>query len=64
MGSRPPFIASVVILLSSLGFMSVGFILEILSDMLNALTVGKPYRIKRNDADSTREEKDTYRRAA
>jgi len=63
MGSRPPFIATVVILLSSLGFMSVGFILEILSDMLNALTDGKPYRIKTVHLESTGEE-NAYRRAA
>ena len=45
MGSRPPFIATVVIFLSSLGFMSLGFVLEFLSDLLNAVTHRKPYRI-------------------
>ena len=63
MGSRPPFIATVVIFLSSLGFMSVGFVLEILSDMLNALTDSKPYRLKTANLDSTAEES-AYRNAA
>lgn len=45
MGSRPPFIATVVIFLSALGFMSVGFVLELLSDTLNAVTQRMPYRI-------------------
>ena len=45
MGSRPPFIATVVIFLASLGFMSLGFVLEFLSDLLNAVTHRKPYRI-------------------
>ena len=63
MGSRPPFIATVVIFLSSLGFMSVGFILEILSDTLNTLADSKPYRLKRANPDSTSEES-AYRNAA
>lgn len=63
MGSRPPFIATVVIFLASLGFMSVGFILELLSDTLNALTNRKPYRIRSKPA-STDEQSVTFRRAA
>lgn len=54
MGSRPPFIATVVIFLSALGFMSVGFILEILSDTLNAVTDRKPYRIRRSARSTVR----------
>lgn len=45
MGSRPPFMATVVLFLASLGFMSLGFVLEFLSDLLNAVTHRKPYRI-------------------
>lgn len=45
MGSRPPFLATVVIFLASLGFMSLGFVLEFLSDLHNAVTDRKPYRI-------------------
>lgn len=45
MGSRPPFIATVVLFLASLGFMSLGFVLEFLSDLLNVVTDRKPYRI-------------------
>lgn len=45
LGSRPPFIVTVVVFLASLGFMSLGFVLEFLSDLLNAVTHRKPYRI-------------------
>ena len=36
---------TVVIFLASMGFMSLGFVLEFLSDLLNAVTHRKPYRI-------------------
>ncbi len=63
MGSRPPFMATIVIFLSSLGFMSLGFILEILSDSLNAITGRKPYRIRSSDQEPAAESQ-TYRNAA
>ena len=62
MGSRPPFIATIVIFLSSLGFMSLGFVLEILSDVYNALTDRKPYRVQVTHVQTA--EDDGYRRAA
>jgi glycosyltransferase involved in cell wall biosynthesis len=63
MGNRPPFLATIVIFLASMGFMSVGFVLEILSDTLNALTGRKPYRIRIADAPPD-EQEDSLERAA
>lgn len=63
MGSRPPFIATVVIFLSAFGFLSVGFVLEILSDMFDAVLDRTPYRVK--SSDSTMDTNDpVVRRAA
>ncbi len=63
MGSRPPFIATIVIFLSSLGFMSLGFILEILSDLYNAISDRKPYHIQTTHAQTVPKD-NSIRRAA
>ncbi len=63
MGSRPPFVATVVIFLSSLGFMSLGFVLELLSDTLHAVTDRKPYRIRSIEG-GNQTSKETLRDAA
>jgi len=43
MGTRPPFLISMILFLSSMGFMSMGFILEILTDALNSIMNIKHY---------------------
>lgn len=60
MGSRPPFLATVVIFLSSLGFMSLGFVLEFLSDLLNTVTDRKPYRIAEITGSETADRSPTH----
>ena len=42
-GTRPPFLISMILFLSSMGFMSMGFILEILTDALNSIMNIKHY---------------------
>jgi glycosyltransferase involved in cell wall biosynthesis len=46
MGTRPPFIASIIMFLAAMGFMATGFILELLSDTLNSVTGMKPYVVR------------------
>lgn len=46
MGTRPPFMFSILFLLSSMGFMATGFVLEQLSETYNVLTDSKPYRVR------------------
>ncbi|MGE4505819.1 MAG: glycosyltransferase, partial [Desulfovibrionaceae bacterium] len=46
MGTRPPFLGAVLFYLASLGFMSTGFILEVLSNVLAAQTDVKPYQVR------------------
>lgn len=60
MGNRPPFLATVVIFLSSLGFMSLGFVLEFLSDLLNTVTDRKPYRIAEITGSATADHSSTH----
>lgn len=46
MGSRPPFLGAVLFYLASLGFLSTGFILEVLSNVLAAQSGAKPYQVR------------------
>jgi glycosyltransferase involved in cell wall biosynthesis len=46
MGSRPPFLGAVLFYLASLGFLSAGFILEVLSNVLAAQSGAKPYQVR------------------
>jgi glycosyltransferase involved in cell wall biosynthesis len=46
MGSRPPFLMSILFYLASLGFMSTGLTLEMLSITQDAVTEAKPYMIR------------------
>lgn len=46
MGTRPPFLGAILLYLSSLGFMSTGFILEVLGHVLDAVTNGRPYVVR------------------
>ena len=47
MGSRPPFFISLALMFGSLGFFSLGLVLEQLSDTQNVITGRKPYTIQR-----------------
>lgn len=46
MGTRPPFLFSILFLLASMGFMATGFILEQLSETFCVVTQQKPYRVQ------------------
>ncbi|XPV76357.1 MAG: glycosyltransferase family 2 protein [Desulfovibrio sp.] len=46
MGSRPPFMMSILFYLASLGFMSTGFILEGIGDTFNSVTDTKSYLVR------------------
>ncbi len=46
MGTRPPFLISILLYLGSLGFMTTGFTLEMLSITQDAVTEAKPYMIR------------------
>ncbi|WP_319763201.1 glycosyltransferase family 2 protein [Maridesulfovibrio sp.] len=46
MGTRPPFIGCILLYLSSLGFMSTGFILESLANTYDAVMGTKTYQIR------------------
>lgn len=46
MGARPPFLGAVLFYLASLGFLSTGFILEVLSNVLAAQSGAKPYQVR------------------
>jgi len=46
MAQRPPFFAMLVIFIASLGFMAIGFILEILSNVLQVVANIKPYIVR------------------
>jgi len=46
MAQRPHFFAMLVIFIASLGFMAIGFILEILSNVLQVVADTKPYRVR------------------
>lgn len=43
MGTRPPFLGSILLYLASLGFMSTGLILEAIGDTLDTVSDTKPY---------------------
>jgi glycosyltransferase involved in cell wall biosynthesis len=46
MGTRPPFLGSIFLYISSLGFMSTGFILESLANTYDAVMENKTYQIR------------------
>ena len=46
MGTRPPFLGAILLYLSSLGFMSTGFILEVLGHVLDAVAGSRPYVVR------------------
>ena len=46
MGTRPPFMGSILLYLSSLGFLSTGFILEALSDTMDTVMHSRPYQVR------------------
>lgn len=46
MGTRPPFLGSIFLYISSLGFMSTGFILESLANTYDAVMNNKTYQIR------------------
>jgi len=46
MGTRPPFLGSVLLYLSSLGFMSTGLILELLVNTHDAVAGAMPYKVR------------------
>ncbi len=46
MGTRPPFLGAVLLYLASLGFISTGFILELLSGVLESVHHAKPYQVR------------------
>lgn len=46
MGTRPPFLGCILLYLSSLGFMSTGFILESLANTYDAVMENKTYQIR------------------
>ena len=61
MGSRPPFLGAVLFYLASMGFMSTGFILEVLSNVLAAQNGTKPYQVReivRQEPDPTEQATD------
>jgi glycosyltransferase involved in cell wall biosynthesis len=47
MGTRPPFLLSILLYIISLGVMSTALILEVLSDALDAATDSRPYVVRR-----------------
>lgn len=46
MGTRPPFLISILLYLASLGFMTAGFTLEMLSASQDAVTDARPYMVR------------------
>jgi glycosyltransferase involved in cell wall biosynthesis len=46
MGTRPPFLGSVLLYIASMGFMGMGFILEILANIRDGVLGKRPYRIR------------------
>jgi hypothetical protein len=61
MGSRPPFLGAVLFYLASMGFMSTGFILEVLSNVLAGQRGTKPYQVReivRQEPDPTEQATD------
>jgi glycosyltransferase involved in cell wall biosynthesis len=61
MGSRPPFLGAVLFYLASMGFMSTGFILEVLSNVLAGQSGTKPYQVReivRQEPDPTEQATD------
>jgi hypothetical protein len=47
MGTRPPFLVSILLYLVSLGIMSSALVLEVLSAALDAATDARPYVVQR-----------------
>lgn len=46
MGTRPPFLGAVLFYLASLGFMSTGLILEMLTNTLDAVSGAMPFKVR------------------
>ncbi|GAB7021631.1 glycosyltransferase family 2 protein [Salidesulfovibrio brasiliensis] len=46
MGTRPPFLAAILFYITSLGFMSTGFILEALGDTMDSVMQTRPYMVR------------------
>ncbi|MDD4951009.1 MAG: glycosyltransferase family 2 protein [Desulfovibrionaceae bacterium] len=46
MGTRPPFFGAILFYVASLGFISLGFILELLKNTLDSVTGAKPYLVR------------------